>query len=73
MTVMLNLEKPGLDVLEQEAANLGLTVEQLANDIIRRHVEAKSSSVQFADPTAFRRAMADSVRENEELLRRLAK
>jgi hypothetical protein len=73
MTVMLNLEQPGLDALQQEAADLGVSVEQLANEIIRRHVRSRTATVQHADATAFRNAMTESMTENEELLRRLAK
>ncbi|MDB5305844.1 MAG: hypothetical protein JWO38_46 [Gemmataceae bacterium] len=72
MTILLQLEAPGLEALQKEAADLGVTVEQLAHDIIRQHLRARATGSAVAD-TAFRRATADSVRENEELLRRLAR
>lgn len=68
MTIQLQLEPDGVETLRQEAAGLGLSVEELATDIIRRHVRARP-----APDAAFRAALADSVRENEELLRRLAR
>jgi hypothetical protein len=72
MTVMLQLESRGIDLLQQEAAELGVSVEQLANAIIRRHVLARADSGAAGDPTAFRRALEESMNQNEELLRRLA-
>jgi hypothetical protein len=68
MTIQLQLEPDGLESLREEAAGLGVSVEELAADILRRHVRARSAP----DP-AFRAALAASVRENEELLRRLAR
>jgi hypothetical protein len=68
MTIALQLDPSGFEALQAEAAELGVTPEQLAHDIVRRHLRARQGAT---DP-AFRAALADSMRENEELLRRLA-
>lgn len=71
-TVTLQLDPVGFALLRDEAAELGIPVDVLATDIIRRHVKAKTHPA-AAEATAFRQALADSVNENEELLRRLAR
>lgn len=73
MTVMLQLEPQGAELLRKEAAELGLSVEQLASDIIRRHLTARTTRAASADDESFRRVVAASMDENDELLRRLAK
>jgi hypothetical protein len=73
VTITLQIESPGLAELQKEADGLGLSVEQLASAIIRRHVLAKADAGAAGDPTAFRQAMEESMNENDELLRRLAR
>lgn len=73
MTIALQLDPTGLTVLQKEAAELGITPEQLAADIVQRHIRARTGGDTTANDAAFRAALADSMRENEELLRRLAK
>ena len=70
MTIALQLDPNGYSALTAEAAELGLTPEQLANEIVQRHLRARTSS---PDDPAFRAALTASMKENEELLRRLAK
>jgi hypothetical protein len=74
MSIALKLDQSGLTALQEEAAELGVTVEQLANDILKRHVRARVEGAKSRafDP-AFQAALAASLKENEELLRRLAK
>lgn len=72
MTIRVQLGGSGLAVLQQEAATLGVTVEQLATDILERHA-GKAATARAIPDDKFRAALADSLRENEELLRRLAK
>jgi hypothetical protein len=73
MTVMLRLEPSGLEQLREEAADLGVSVEQLATDIVSRHLRTRAIAIPTTEQDAFRRALSESVQENEELLRRLAK
>lgn len=72
MTIRVQLGGSGLAVLQQEAAALGVTVEQLATDILERHA-GKATAARTIPDDKFRAVLADSLRENEELLRRLAK
>jgi hypothetical protein len=73
MTITIQLDGPGLAALQQEAANLGVSVEQLADTIIQRHVRGRAGLGPVVDEATFRKAMADTFRENEELYRRLAR
>lgn len=66
MTISVQLDPPGLLALQKEAEVLGVTPEQLAAEIVKRHLARASDE-------AFRAALADSMRDNEELLSRLAK
>jgi hypothetical protein len=70
MTIALQLDATGYSALQAEASERGMTPEQLANEIVQRHLRARAGSVE--DP-AFKTALAASMKENEELLRRLAK
>jgi type II secretory pathway component PulM len=70
MTILLQLDPPAAEALRNEADGLGVSVEELAADIVRRHTTAKSAAIPDAK---FRAVLADSLRDNEELLRRLAK
>ena len=72
MTISLQLNPPGLNALQKEAEELGITPEQLASDIVERHLRARLVSGS-ANDAAFRAALATSMKENEELLGRLAK
>jgi hypothetical protein len=74
MTIALQLDPNGYSALEAEARALGLTPEQLANEIVNRHLRARltSTATGNSDPV-FKSAFAASMNENEELLRRLAK
>ncbi|WP_439622238.1 hypothetical protein [Gemmata sp.] len=67
MTISFQLDQPSEIALQQEAAGLGVTPEQLAADIVKRHLLVR------ADDAPFQQAMNASLRENEELLRRFAK
>ena len=69
MTITIQLDGPKLNILENEAANLGVAPEQWAEAIIHRQLERRP----IANDDAFRKAMDDTFRENEELYRRLAK
>jgi hypothetical protein len=73
MTIALQLDPTGFDVLRKEAEELGVTPEQLAHDIVQRHLRTRTTPGAGADDPAFRAALAASMKENEELLRRLAK
>ena len=73
MTIMIELEDPDLNVLKEEAARLGIAVEQLAHAIIHRHVGSHAQATTATGDNAFRKAMADTFRENNELYRRLAR
>ena len=66
MILELELEPQVIEALTQDAAELGVSVEQLAVDIIRQPVEARE-----ARRAAFRKAMVESMSENRELLFRL--
>ena len=68
MTISFQLDATSQVALQEEAAAVGVTPEQLAADIVKRHLLARSPS---DDP--FRAALRASIRENDELLRRLAK
>ena len=69
MTIALQLDASGYSALQAEAHERGMTPEQLANEIVQRHLRTRAS----AEDPAFRAALAASMKENEELLRRLAK
>jgi hypothetical protein len=71
MTVMLKLENPGLSILQSEAAERRITVEELIDQILGDHLRSRGP-VRSTDP-AFLAAKADTFRENDELYRRLAK
>ena len=72
MTISLQLDPHGLTALQKEAEELGITPEQLANNIVERHIRSRFVSGSAGDD-AFQAALATSMKENEELLRRLAK
>ena len=74
MTIALQLDPPGLTALQAEAAELGITPEQLANDIVQRHLRSRVEATESGpgDP-AFTAALTASMKDNEALLRRLAK
>lgn len=73
MTIQIELDEPGLAVLEQEASRLGVTVEQLAGTVLRSHIGSLGGRHLDASNAAFRKAMTDTFRDNEEVYRRLAK
>jgi hypothetical protein len=73
MTITIDLDGPGFSALAEEASGLGVSVEQLADTIIRRHLRARTAKGTIADDEVFRKAMADTFRENEEVYRRLAR
>ena len=73
MTITLQIEVTGLVALQQEASDLGVSVEQLATNIVQRHIRARTGPGSVAPDAAFQNAMADTFRRNEELYRRLAK
>ncbi len=73
MTIMINLDEPGFSALAEEASRLGVSVEQLADSIVRRHIRTRAGQGGVATDESFRMAMADTFRENEEVYRRLAK
>lgn len=70
MTITIQLEESSVSVLQDEAASLGLSVEQLADAILRAHIRNPSNT--FASEAAFQKAMADTLSKNAELYRRLA-
>jgi len=73
MTITIELDDAIRTDFQQEAESLGLSLDQLADAIIRRHIQSKSVDHSSALDPAFQKAMADSFRENDELYRRLAK
>jgi len=74
MTIAIQLEAQGLDMLQAEATELGVTPEQLANDIVQRHLRTRTDVAnKVANDSTFRAALSASITENSELLRRLAK
>jgi hypothetical protein len=73
MTIAIPLEAPRFAVLQQEATDLGVTVEQLAADIIDRHIRIKTAPGSAVSDDAFKTAMEATLRENDELYRRLAR
>jgi hypothetical protein len=73
MTITIRLEGPGLDALRQEAAERGVSLDQLASDIIQSHIRARTGGGPIAGDAKFREAMEGTFRENDELYRRLAK
>lgn len=73
MTIAIQLDASRLVALELEAAVLGVTLEQLATDIIDRHIRTKSAPGPTVEDTKFKAAMEATFRENDELYRRLAK
>jgi hypothetical protein len=74
MTIALQLDPSGYSALKTEAAELGITPEQLANEIVQRHLRERSQAASdSANDPAFMAALSASMKENEELLRRLAK
>jgi hypothetical protein len=72
MTLQVQLDSPFLDSLREEAAALGVSLEELAGRILRSHARAKESGRVTASDEAFRAAMAATFDENAELYRRLA-
>lgn len=73
MNVTVHVDTPFLDLLRVEATELGMSLEQLAGTILQSHARARSSGKSVATDDAFRRAMADTFRENDALYQRLAK
>ena len=74
MTIALQLDETGVSALQTQAAELGVTPEQLATEIVRRHVLARATPKAIGpDDPLFKAALAASMKDNEELLRRLAK
>jgi hypothetical protein len=73
MTLTIQLEGPKLAALQDEAASLGVSVEQLADAILQRHVSTRNRGETVADGDAFRKAMLGTLSENAELYRRLAR
>lgn len=73
MTITINLDEPSLSAPQEEASGLGLSVEHMADAIIRRQLRTRAGSATVADDEVFRKAMADTFPENEEVYRRLAK
>ena len=57
MTLTIQLEGPKLAALQDEAASLGVSVEQLADAILQRHVSTRNRGETVADGDAFRKAM----------------
>ena len=64
MTITIEVSENRYDELRTEATGLGVSVEQLATRILEPKPEQDE---------AFRQAMADTLRKNHELYRRLAK
>jgi hypothetical protein len=74
MTMTIQFDGPTAAALHQQADALGVSPERLATAIVQRHVLPQEAPAHAtADPEAFRRALAASVTDNEELLRRLAR
>ena len=73
MTILINLEGPGLAALQKEAAERGVTLDQLADEIIQGHIKARASAGPVVDDASFQEAKTATFRANEELYRRLAK
>ena len=73
MTITIRLDDAFRNDFQLEAESLGISVDQLADDIIRRHAQSKSGDPGSATDPAFRSAMEASFRESDELYRRLAK
>ena len=72
MTLMIQLDSPFLDALRQEAAGLGMSVEEFAKTVLQNHARLKGGNLAIADDLSFRAAMTATFDENAELYRRLA-
>ena len=57
----------------QEAADLGVSLEQLSQSILHNHARVRGTAGPIAGDPSFQEAKAATFRENEELYRRLAK
>lgn len=73
MTITIELDEPMLNAFQQEASDLGISVDRLADAIIRQHFRSGTHVSGSATDPAFQKAAAETFRENEELYRRLAK
>jgi hypothetical protein len=73
MNVMVQINTPFLDLLRAEATELGLSLEQLAGTILECHARTRAGGKTVISDDVFRRAMADTFRENDALYERLAK
>jgi hypothetical protein len=70
MTLSITINETGFTALQERAAALGLTPEQLATEIVSRELFATDPKPKGQ---SFDTAVAESMKANEELLRRLAK
>jgi hypothetical protein len=73
MTISIDLSEPALAALRQEAADLGVSLEQLSQSILHNHARVRGTAGPIAGDPTFQEAKAATFRENEELYRRLAK
>ncbi|CAN5587808.1 hypothetical protein BH11PLA2_BH11PLA2_42720 [soil metagenome] len=73
MTFSINLSGTPLISLQEQASRLGVPIETLAQSVIENFASSQPSTMSPQDRRAlFEKAKADSMRENDELYRRLA-
>jgi hypothetical protein len=73
MTLAIDLDDRAFSALLEKAAESGVTPEQLASDLLGRSLRGEPVAESQVTAQSFKIALAESVRANEELLRRLAK
>ena len=72
MTLTLDLTAEEEAQLAEVADELGISAERLVRHLVRKHLEAVEQSRKTPTNNEFGTALADTIRENEELYRRLA-
>lgn len=73
MTLSIEIDAPYLDILNAEASNLGLPVEELVGQILQGHATKRRNWSRVASDAEFRAAMEGTLRDYDEAYRRLAK
>jgi hypothetical protein len=72
MSLQIELTEAEQERLTQVAAELGVSAERLVAHLVRRHLEVTTPGRTAPTNDDFAYALCESVRENEELYRRLA-